>query len=289
MPLLHTLTFSSYSEWLGAVQETASSLPKGNDIVHPGHMGDAWFGGLTWKQSMDMARKGWPEAEALIERYSGTLFQSVSKFMMKPEPIYGYEGLDFDIGRMLDGEPEHWLDFQESEDSISAGNKVVRILYNRVVSCGIDSAALQAKGAVIAALIRLLDYAGFRTELTIGCCYQYDDNTAYTTVPVKSAGQDLDMGLVGYVIAHTAACRRLLFATEFMRPLDVQRKLGEGRETGTLSNYPRDFPQDVTANYDLYLPMSHYNETRWHNVDTAQKWIMDHLRKLGVVLQDEKA
>lgn len=278
--------FDSWSDFV-TVADTGFTPMRESDRSSRRDRSAYWSGTETWGEALTMARTGWPEVADRIEKFSGSLFASIANYIVKPDIAMGYEGIDYDIGRLLDGEPEHWIYQTEAQETRDNGRTVCKILYNCIASGACDRETLEAKGAVLAALVRLLDYSGIRAEIVLGTwngssshCY----NLAHT-VTVKRSSEDLDMPLVGYALAHVSAYRRLFFAhweinrPEVLHNLDITAGGGYG--------YCGSFPIEEQLQYDIYIDRSMWGEPQWSDPQSATAWVLEQLKRAGVTLTQE--
>jgi hypothetical protein len=246
-----------------------------------------WAGTGTWEAAEKLAREGWPDLGVHVKTLSDDLFAKLSKYCLRPEPRYVYEGHGLDVGRWIDGEPEHWLVMEEGE-TLGNGQRVARIVYNQTASCGISTEVMRAKGATVAALVRLLDYADIRSEIElIGVLredYKRGKRIIYR-VDVKNASQDLDFDIVSFALAHPASFRRIGFACMETFPKDVCEQF-EISQNGSYS-YPADLNATERANCDVYIGSQLYGEPEWTDTQSAQQWVLKQLVNVGVQLTEE--
>jgi hypothetical protein len=273
------LHFASWSDFIGQaeIQEPRASYQTVYaDTADVGQMGTA-----TFAEAVTLASTGWSEAADRIQKYSATLSDRVASEIIRPEVRYGVEGLDFDIGRLMDGEPEHWVNWDEPEEGQTvSGNRIVRILYNRCASWGVRGEILEAMGSAVAALVYCLELAGYRCEITVGTALDSRSGyNHYITTVVKQSNQDLDMAFIGYAVAHAACYRRTFWSIwSQISPSDG----GHG--------CPIDFPAETSDDYDLYLEKAlydGYDSDRWLDPAKAESWVLGQLTALGVELRHE--
>jgi hypothetical protein len=252
------------------------------------NIGDSdWSGTRTWEEVKPLCLNGWPEVAERIEKLSSRIQAVVSQHINRPEVSYAYEGLDYDIGRLLDGEPEHWLTWNESDEIVTGHKTVCRILYNICVSSGISTESMIAKGAGIAALVRALDYAGIRAEVVLYSAVVGDPlhkkdekaDRAIVMTTVKQAGQDMDFPTFSYAMAHPSVFRRLVLSIEEQAPRHIRQQYGfEGGYYG----YPADTTIDESAKYDIHIGRSYYGEPQWSDTDATVAWVLTQLKAQGV-------
>jgi hypothetical protein len=284
------LYFDSWSDFIRQAVEVPQEHIRGYNPhagiqpykTHDGYTAET-YGTTTWKECVTLARSGWNDAAERIQKFSGILAQRIASQIVQPEARYGYEGIDYDIGRLMDGEPEHWVYWDEPEEGqTKAGHKIVRILYNRCCSGYVSGRTLEAVGAAVATLVQLLDIAGYRTEITVGDATdgtRYSGNHFTIRSVLKKSSEDLDMSHAGFALIHAASYRRIFWSVETQ--IDP-RDGGEGT--------PEDFPEEMRSEYDIYIEKAlydGYNGARWDNPKQAEVWVLDQLKALGVELREQ--
>ena len=233
-------------------------------------------GTRSWEEARSLALSGWPEGEELIKKYSQLLFDRVASMLEQPRYLYDVEGTDFDVNRVLSGEPEVWL--QEYHENVPAPGKVIRLVYNGGASGGVPTSVITARGAVAAALVTLLEHAGHSVELEVR-----DESVSGKTlrmgVLVKRAGQPLNLGEVAFALAHPSFLRRLVFSLMEHSPTDFWPSFSSGY------GRPDTTPKELQG--DIYLDRMMFGETQWLDEKTATDWIVAELKRQGVELKGE--
>jgi hypothetical protein len=115
-------------------------------------------------------------------------------------------GQFFDVGAVLSGEPEHWM-----ETNYEPTRRVVRVVANVAASGGINAKQLRLKGGVILALIDYLQREGCIVELDVVTGIDNGgDRRCYT---IQHFGTTpLDWDAASFALAHGAYFRRLTWS-----------------------------------------------------------------------------
>lgn len=241
----------------------------------------AWYGSDSWTEAVTLARDGWPEGERQIKRLSLDLFDRISSMIERPVYRYDVEGSDFDVARVVDGEPECWT---REETILTEGRRIVRIVCAGFVSAGVDPDVVNARGAAVCALAELLTYAGHGVQIDL--CFAgsgHNGGHSEAWVTLKAPEQPLDLPRLAFALAHPSSFRRIMFA------------IGEGwpewaREIFGIPAYywstaePDDKGDLFIAPADLFR--------RWvSDPTTARAWVVSTLKTQGVHLRetDEQA
>lgn len=240
--------------------------------------GGSFTGTRSYSDAVQLAYSGWLEVAERCRKYSAGLFDRVSTLIERHDIRYDVTGSGLDVARYLEGEPECWQNFEPVLVE-SPSSTIVRICFNGTVSAGISGEVIESKGAAIAALVELLEFAGRRVELSAvfsnSSRRQRESDTLVLTV--KTAEQPLDMPRIAYVLAHKSMLRRLMFAYWEGQP--IYKIVGAG------FGVPRDY-KPATA--DIYIPQSTYRDIQWDNPAKAEKFILDQLQAQGITLQSNE-
>src|SRR5579871_68816 len=286
-------TFTDWHAFLDHCENAPCLIPEGKRASDSRSRDtSSGYGNLhaaTWPKACELAHNGWPEGKDKINDLATSLFSFISQYAGKPEPQYLTEGINLDVGRWHEGEPEHWLAMGESETVIVNGKTTAKIGVNLSASCGISTETMTARGACILALSRLLDYMGIRTQIDvlvmIGVNYNYTGDRILCTVEVKHFNQDFDLDRLSYALAHSSMSRRHGFAWfETLPSKDLLQKYTV--YPTSMYGYPSDpFPETLaTRGYDVYLGSAMWGDCQWNNPRAAQEWIVKELAKLGIVI-----
>lgn len=246
----------------------------------------SWRGCASLEVAIDLAKNGWAEGAKKANDISNALFTQVSSLVDRPKKYYDTEGYSWDMGRVLGGDPECWMrrkhNIQEQK-----GKRVLKIVFNCTQSAGVDAATLIAKGAVIGALVRLLELSGTRVELwSLPICTEAGwggDSKKYAgyecKVLVKRADQRLDVDRMAFAIGHPASLRYMGFAAAECTP-DAMECIS--------SDY--GMPSDPTKEHhgDIYIGSSFLGEPSWKDMESTKEWVMAELAKQGVKLKTKE-
>lgn len=234
-----------------------------------------WTLGLGFNESLALARSGWKDGAEKARKLSSVMFNRVSRTIKKRRTMLDVQGMGFDVGTYLSGQPECWVRF----DHVKA-RKVIKILFDCGASGGISGSVMRARGAAVASLIELLEFSGFGVELVampMNASEVMDDPKTKrldARVLVKPATQKLDMARIMFACAHPAFLRRIGFRVMETAPLEYQFG-GYGYPTKNLPEKDRELA-------DIYIGGSHLNDAQWDNEESARKWVIDKLQEQGV-------
>jgi len=280
-----------YGSWAEFVDAAAVPRQPGvNDTALSRQVESGAFTGVrTFEDAVKLARDGWPEVSAEIERLASRITAGVLQHVERPEVFFGYEGVQYDVGRLLDGEPEHWQYWSPVEETLRGSGRVCRILYNVAISGGIDGSIIRARGAAVGALCRALDYVGIRAEVTItdGTGGTAPNAQGFVNVTLKQADQDIDYPVFAYAIAHPSTLRRLVFSVQETFPATIRANYGFGNPYGSFYGYPADLPAAERAAYDIHVDSAMLGDAQWTKPESAIAWVLGKLAEQGVTIREE--
>lgn len=232
----------------------------------------------SYEAATDLAVNGWPEGTEKAAKLAYPIIDKLAAQLQREEFNYSNTGITFDVARVLEGEPECWIECEQVV--VDAPGRVLRLVFNAAVSAGISTDTIMAKGAVTGALVSLLERAGFRVQ--VDCVIAIRSAMTHETwVPVKAAGQDLDLSRLIFALAHPAMLRRMWFSAAENFNATRRAALAIGINYG----YPTEC---ATANQgDIYIGSSYLGQPAWHDADSATNWIIAQLEAQGVKVTPE--
>ncbi len=282
---------AKYPSYSSFVEEARDRRVNNHSASQSSRTGDFSFTGTyNMKDAINLSQDGWKEGARSIRKLSSALFQKMSSLVKVPELRYRDDtGIDFDVARYLDGEEDYWIDYSETT-KVGRGSGLVRIVANVCVSAGISKQTIEARGAAIASLANLLDYAGHAVQIEIcsATSSQYGMNSEEgdymnrrfeSRVMIKRADEYLDPLTVAMAVAHPSTLRRFHFALMEGLSTDWARSQSVGSGYGSVS--------ETYDPGDVYLPGAVYGDVRWENAEETEKWVMQTLKLQGIELTVE--
>ena len=268
--------FDSWGDWL---EYSRLALPK--NVYHDSSIKtDSFYQEFTltpnYDKAIELALVGWEEKVNEARTLSELLINKILDHMAVPTIHYDVEGIDFDMSRVHQGEPECWYRFEEHVTE-NEGDAVVRIVINNMASCGVETDTIIKRGAVIAALVETLEYAHRRVELVSHSPFAaFDDDgkkaAAEFKIMVKTASQPLDLARLMFMSGHPSMLRRLLFHA-------LEMNVPEHTKCGSCYGYPTDLSKADQGN--VYFGKLHYGQNdRW--LRDPEGFIIEQLQAQGV-------
>lgn len=238
-----------------------------------------WFGTETFEDAVTLWEWGWEDGAKLISSLTEGLIEVTGSLIERPNLYFRDDpGIAVDMVRFLEGEPECWYDF--SSDMVEGPSRnIIRMVFNLSASANISTKVMMAKGAAVAAVVILMEMAGYGVQLDIADTYATTYSAVELYVKVKDAGEMVDPLQLAYAIAQPATLRRFSFGVA--ESLDAERQQA-GNILGTYGN-----PVDCHDQGDLYIGPSSFADLRWREPETAMRWVVRMLKAQGVVLTEK--
>jgi len=216
MTKITSRTFESWGEFLAVAGGRASGLGQGKRDLASRESGRSdWYGGVTFEEAQRLALAGWEDGARKALAKLAFVQSAVSEVRSGRARQWGYDltGDVVDIGRHLSGEPECWLTEQDGEGH---SGKVVKVVASVAISGAVGGDAAFSRGAAVLAAVDAIEAAGKRVELWIAKGSQTHDTETqwHWLVPVKSAGQPLDVDRLAFALCSLAIQRRLFFSVQ---------------------------------------------------------------------------
>jgi hypothetical protein len=190
--------------------------------------------------------------------------------------------LFFDVGLVMTGQPEAWLQVVETEEECKGG-KLVTIGLNCSVSAAVSASVIRQRGAAVMALVQLLEQAGRSVCVKVGIGLNGADDPSFSlcaSVILKAFGEALDEDKLAFWLVCENAFRRCLF--RLMESTPIWKGLGAEVEGG-YGKIKRDWNPPET---DIALgSMTAFSETEWTEAK-ARGWIEEQLKAQGVSLAE---
>lgn len=229
-------------------------------------------------EAIDLAVNGWYEPEKDIHAFADPLFTGISSLIEREEFIHGDEGMMIDIAEYVNNEPECWINCVPTIAD-GRGNRVIHLCYSIAYSWKVQAAEIRKKGSLVVALVRLLEFAGYRVKIdVVRCVANYTDDKIFKiAVPVKQPDQPLDIGRICFAFCHPSFKRRMMWS---IQETTLDGDLSGSFDTGGGYGRVRDgfVPCDIELGFRTSIRLSN-----------PQQWLIDQLKACGVQLKEKAA
>jgi hypothetical protein len=272
---LHLYKFDSFEEYLDRAQNPVFKLPAG-----PRSSG--WTESGLLQNHIDMARYGNPTALEKIEDWRDLVVKDISSQLPKPQYHYDTVGSMWDIGRVVEGDPECWIvDTPSDEIERDGKGNLIRFVINTASSAEVFSSFHTNRCGAILALAQLLEMMGFYVQFEITTALTVGSRKLEFRTIAKRAGEVFNMAALSYWASGDME-RRIDFAIcETMHECIRHSKYhGDSINYGgcVFTSDPGDICFDRGSSADV----------NWYDEKSARKYIVDQLKNQGIVLDTDQ-
>ncbi len=242
---------------------------------------EKFTGTASIQEAGRLALNGWPEGLEKIKRFKAELDEKVGENLVEQKLNYDVAGGDWDIGRVLIGEPEAAMVWEEHETD----KPIVHIMLNGTVSGMLDKEVIFRRGAGVCGLIDAFEKSGIRCQVTLAY-----GNRGYRSrrlleefISIKSPDEPSDIDRIVFALCHPSSFRRLTFSLWEQYPREVRDEFGfcSGGGYGQVDEISQDHQGDI------YLGGALYGESQWKSDEATIRWILDTLKAQGVEVRQE--
>jgi hypothetical protein len=242
---------------------------------------ESFYGKWNLKQACELARTGWAEGLEAIKPRVEKISEMIALKRFKKEIAYSQMGPGtWDMGRLIQGHPQPWVTFVDSEDveNGQTNGGVVSISFNATVYHGRSVDHIFNKGALVVALVDMLESAGTRVELNLVYHTKMDDYGIPVVVRVKDAQEIVDMDRIAFALANSACFRRMGFSIYEQAPEIFRTKC----DVTAMGGY------GLAAEYDLEDSINiRSNDLFSMSEDEQLEWLKLQLEEHGVEVVDD--
>lgn len=236
----------------------------------------SWRGGASPDQALELARMGWTAKVAETLTIAQQAVETIERDHEVPVflPTYDFSGVEVDVSRFLDDEPECMIDYPLTP--IVKAGRIITLCASVVFSGIIDQKHIVKRGQAVAALAMALADCGYGFEIWADFSIEGHSSFVRNRVLVKGAHDLLDPAKILFALAHPAMSRTLMFASSHGAPVDMKRDctIGQGQGYGMPTDARHDLPEGT-----IYLPCVR-SERDIPDLDDA---LIGYLRELEII------
>lgn len=279
--------FDTFTDFVNAAEAPADKGYTGTRRSRDTTMG-SWYGSRSWDAALRVARDGWPDGRAAVERVAVKISGIVQSSIPMERMVSAVAGGTLDVGTYLSGDPEcFYVPEQDDTARMRQGRgPIVRIVANLCASAGVSTTTITRRGAAVVALADALDKCGYRSEV-IGTWVTDNRRAAVVvTAVIKRPDQSVQVDQLAFALAHPSAFRRLAFSIFEQAPANVREPLRivSGGGYGKAADVD---PAYIGGAADITLPAADmYSRAEWADDETAAQWVREALEAQGVTLEE---
>lgn len=247
--------------WSFAFRESTAYIKDSRDYASD------WNGAVSWEKAKVLATSGWIEGLREVQKVTVELSDILASKIERKLPEYDVAGGVLDVGAYLSGVPEYFIRSVPTE--YDDQGKIIKIVCSIGCSAAITSSVIIQKGAMVAALIDVLETCGYRCEVIVNSASTYYSSRIEVDVCVKKSSESLNLLQLAFCVGHPTMLRRFIFSI---------------RELEGWSDYVSNYGYSTTATDkgDLYI-----NEIFSREVKNSEAigWITKQLKTFGVTIK----
>lgn len=168
--------------------------------------GKNFYGTETMEEAIQYAEQGWKDGVTKVTKLSGKIL--AQNYMQKKPVQYGVAGTTPNIPRAIAGNP---VNMRLPDLKKGSRRPVITLLNDMCVSWNNDEILLANRAAVVAALIDMIEGAGYSCEVVSFALSKYQ-GSSLVAVQVKNSNQPVDIPRLAFGLGHPAFFRRMIFA-----------------------------------------------------------------------------
>lgn len=245
-----------------------------------------WAGG-SWQDAVRRATSGWPEPVHEALNFADEVrfdIEDEYQLVFTPSVKHDLSGQIVDVVRFLAEEPESMMDIQVEERS----KPVVKILINAAASYRVKPEVIVRRGAIIVALIDLLESMNMRCEVIMVVALQNDvrggkENALQYFVTLKRPDHPLMVDALMFMVANPGSLRRIAFSVMETEPKSVRTGMDIHKWGGY--GYPAE---PIPYPHDIYVPPISMSSTEFNSDEGAKAWLLEVLRDQGLTFFKNK-
>lgn len=271
---LHLYEFDSFEEYLNRATDPVfknKQTTYGSDWPTP-----------RWYQHLHYAKNGWVDVIQDINKWRDLVVRDITSQLPRPEIVYDKTGMFWDVGRVVEGDPDCWIQEDNTTDIDRQGKgNIIRIVINTASSAGVRTEFHTRRCGAILALSQLLETLGFYTQFEITTAIQVGaDKIEFRTV-AKRPHQMFNIAALAYWASQYME-RHIDFAICETIPQCVRKS----KKNGGTTHY--GWPIGTHDGGDICFDRGYMGDTNWHSDEAAREYIIQQLAKQGVTLEGHK-
>ena len=224
---------------------------------------------------------GWQEGVDKIKPICDGIYGEISNSMVNQQVHYDVCGASIDIGAFVTGQPECCLNFRE-EERVGAG-KVLSLIANIGADRSVNAQKMFLRGAVVVALVDLLEMSGYRVEVSVANGIRHFIRGEYL-IPVKSAIDSVSRERLVFALCHPAMLRVVVLSLMESMPRSFREEANITHTTG----YGGPCPLSMIG-YTADIAIPNAESTNFLSASSAKAWVIAELKKQGIEVKEKAA
>jgi hypothetical protein len=241
----YNYSFDSLEEFITFIDKMSPADANNSERIG----GIAFYGTETLDEAFELVKAGHPETASKV-REKFNRITGASRILATNE-VYNFqdEGIFFDTATFIEGNPEYWLQPEQTEMKSQKG--IVTIYANIATPWDMKQDEYFTRGANVLVLTEALEKFGYSVEIiavsTSRGYRQSKYDRIHTEIKIKHADQSADLDKIAFILSHRSFFRRLYFHFLEQLPQDIRVKFG----ILNISRY--GFPVESDIRNGIYL------------------------------------
>ena len=248
---------------------------------------EAFNGTKSLDEALELARKGWPDGMAYIEKMQAEIKRLTRGLVPVPQPEPNLSRGRVSVSRAILGHPKAFIkQVDHGRTRAAMMPKIITLVYNASVSGAISRDVIMRRGAAMIVACQTLERRNIRCniELVFAIRNRIRANSPSAKrieyrLRIKHANEHVSTSKLAFFLAHPSTPRRLLFSIVEHEPDATRALFGFGRDKG---NY--GLPSETDERGHIYLGRIASN-TDWSEALTIA-WLKKTLSDQGLVLRE---
>ncbi len=238
------------------------------------------WGTPVFAGALHNARHGWTNCLDDINKWANMVVEDISTHLPKPEIEFDKTGSFWDLGRVIEGDPECWVheDWPNKDIHREGRGNLVRFVVNTASSAGVRTNSHTHRCGAILALTSLLEKCGIYVQFEVTTAiYTNHGKLEFRTV-AKAAGEALNLGAISFW-ASSQMEQHIDFA--------ICETMQECRDTGWHNGTDYGSPCPTSDRGDICfdgMALENADRVNWNDAASVRHYVVAQLEKQGIKL-----
>lgn len=239
-------TFADFSEFFNICDSRKHKGGSFNNSRTRYSEGDDWAG-ANYEQAKDMLLHGYDKSVSAVNARVNQLQKQ--SFERPPRRVKDYCGYAPIVPAYVIGLPKTmWRNKAEHKQS-----KVVTVVYDVGVSCGVSARELEEHGAKVVSYVMNLERLGYRVRIDAMDGFARDGRAYALRIPIKNENNPINLKRICFPMTHVAFSRTLAFDW-YERCPDAEYMSGYGTPLYAMNESARaDILKQVMNSNEYYI------------------------------------
>lgn len=236
---------------------------------------NSWSGSASLDEACELGTRGWHEIRPEVDKLINSLDNIISAtFGNMFETKFNITGESGDIDRYLVGDPECMVDYVDVPQTRMG--RVVRLLVNGTVNCGVSAETIKQRGAMICSLVDIINRLGVGVEVYSEIATASNNKYHSMLTKLHDSQQLLDIDNLMFAIAHPSMLRRISFSNMEMSKWEEAKKI-IGGGYGSASNCK------LQSHVNADVVIDNFESGTGNFEEDGMKFIMSTITGLGLI------